>query len=433
VTPASLEPESRSVPSMRGSEQRGVSGSPSGLRALVIAPHEFYIDRGSPIAVDVLMRALSALNVAVDLVVYRGGQERLYQGVTIHRAHTPGWLRDIRPGFSLRKLAADWWLFAKARELMARNRYDIVHAGEEAVFAAMWFRARRRVPFVYDMDSSLAEQLVQGQPLLRPVAWIFQWCERRAIRAALAVAPVCNALAAYAAERRAQHIVTLHDISQLDPQTVTPTGALRDRLHVRGLMLMYVGNLESYQGIDLLLQAFAVARAQDADVDLVVAGGSPAHITSYRSKAQRLGIASSTHFIGPWPAARLGELLAEADILTAPRIRGSNTPMKIFPYMHSGRPLLVTAVPSHTQILDSSVCELAAAQPEAFGSAIVQLARDPERRRRLGEAGRQFVERNHVFEAHLSRVRTLYTHVAASVRGQADGPPDGPPVQPELI
>ena len=116
---------------------------------------------------------------------------------------------------------------------------------------------------------------------------------------------------------------------------------------------------------------------------------------------------------------QIGELLAEADILAAPRIRGSNTPMKIFPYLHSGRPVLVTAVPSHTQALDSSVCELAAPDPNAFGGAIVRLARDPELRRRLGAAGRAFIERNHVFEAHVNRVRALYTHVAASVRGDA--------------
>ncbi len=140
----------------------------------------------------------------------------------------------------------------------------------------------------------------------------------------------------------------------------------------------------------------------------MVAGGSASLGAQYRSKARALGIESRSHFIGPWPARKLGELLAEADILTAPRIRGINTPMKVFPYLHSGRPVLATALPTHTQILDETVCELAPADPEGFARAILRLARDPDRRNRLGAAGRAFVERNHTWAAHRERVNALY-------------------------
>lgn len=44
------------------------------------------------------------------------------------------------------------------------------------------------------------------------------------------------------------------------------------------------------------------------------------------------------HFFGPKPLKKLDHYLADADILVAPRIKGVNTPMKIFPYMHSGKP-----------------------------------------------------------------------------------------------
>ncbi|NNF14662.1 MAG: glycosyltransferase WbuB, partial [Gemmatimonadetes bacterium] len=43
------------------------------------------------------------------------------------------------------------------------------------------------------------------------------------------------------------------------------------------------------------------------------------------------------------------------------------------------------------------------------------LADDPELRRRLGNAGRAFVERNHTFDAHASRVHTLYDFIAHSI------------------
>jgi glycosyltransferase involved in cell wall biosynthesis len=171
---------------------------------------------------------------------------------------------------------------------------------------------------------------------------------------------------------------------------------------------MYVGNLEPYQGIDLLLEAFSRVRAKDSSIDLVIAGGSPRRVRQYQKKAHDLGISSKTHFIGAWPAARLGELLAEADILAAPRIRGINTPMKVFPYLHSGRPVVVTALRTHTQILDGSICELGSPDPEGFAEAILRLTHDSERAARIGAAAREFVERNHTFPAHQNRVQELY-------------------------
>ncbi len=114
-------------------------------------------------------------------------------------------------------------------------------------------------------------------------------------------------------------------------------------------------------------------------------------------------------------ALRGDDLLAEADVLVAPRVTGINTPQKIFPYLHSGRPVLVTDLPTHSQILTPEVACLAPAEPEGFADAIIALARDEPLRRRLGEAGRAFVEANHTFDAHQRRVDRLYDHVRDAV------------------
>lgn len=388
------------------------------MRVLLIAPHAFYIDRGSPMDVDHLARALSEIGVTVDLVVYRDGEDRNHPGLTVWRAKTPRWLSGIGPGFSIRKLLADAWLFFLARRLLRTRHYDVVHAGEEAVFFAMWFKRWRRIPYVYDMDSSIAQQMIEKLGWLRPLAGFFDWCEAKAIRGALAVAPVCNALADLARARGAAHVVTLHDISPFRESDFIATRTLRDQLGLQGSILLYVGNLEAYQGIDLLLEALPPALERGAEVDLVIAGGTPGHIRHYRQKAAALGIAERAHFIGPWPVARLAELLAQADILAAPRLKGINTPMKVFPYLHSGRAVLVTDLPTHTQVLDASVCELGAPNPSGFADSIVRLARDPGRREALGAAGRRFVEANHVYSAHQRRVRSLYDYVArATGRG----------------
>lgn len=390
-------------------------GSGDPLRILVLAPHDFYIDRGTPMDVDILVRALSARGYEMDLVTYRAGEDRDYPGLTIYRASTPAWMRPKGPGFSIRKLLSNVGLFLAARRLVKRHEYDVVHAGEEAVFLAIWFGWWKRLPYVYDMDSSVAQQMVEKMSWLKPLAPVFNWFERRAIRGALAVAPVCGALADLARDRGAAHVVTLHDISQLRPREGGGSGWLKEGLDIDGPVVMYVGNFQPYQGVDLLLEAFALALQRGCEAHLVVAGGSDDRIDAYEQRLESLGIGGRVHFIGHWPAARLGELLAEADVVTSPRTTGVNTPMKVFPYLHSGRALLATDLPTHTQILTSEVARLAPADAEGFGEAIVELIENEELRERLGRSGRAFVERDHVFDAHQRRVDTLYEYVEARV------------------
>ncbi len=384
------------------------------MKTLVIAPHAFYIDRGTPIDLDILLRALSTLGYTVEACVYHEGRERSYPGLTIHRIQPPSFLQQIGPGFSAKKLLADVYLFMLAWRRFRKLRPDIVHAGEEAVFFARFLKLIYGTPYVYDMDSSIAQQLVEKKPWLRPLAWFFDACESHSIKHALACAPVCHALADLAKVRGAKHIETLHDISQLADPDRPAVGMLHDKLKLpKGRpILMYVGNFERYQGVDLLLEGFAAARStHNADIDLVLAGGSEPDITAYKQKAQALGITDRAHFLGRWPADKLDELLAEADILTAPRIMGINTPQKIFPYMHAGKAVLLTDLPTHTQIVSDAQVALAKPDPASFGQAIAQLAADPHKRAQLAAAGKAFVEHNHTFTAHQQRVERLYHHV----------------------
>ena len=383
------------------------------MKILVVAPHPFYQDRGTPMDVDLLVRALSAQGETVDLLTYHEGEDRQYSNVRSFRIWAPRWLKNIRPGFSIAKLLCDVSLLYSAWQLVRNNRYQVIHAGEEAVFIAMLFRFLYGIPYVYDMDSSIAQQLVEGSGFMRPLAPLLNWCEAKAIRHSAAVAAVCPALSRLADRRGARAVVTLHDVSQIEEGDVRAEWALRKQLEIDGILAMYVGNLESYQGIDLLLDSFAMCRSKDANIELVIAGGQEDDIARYRRKAERLRVGEYLHFIGPWPAEKLGHLLACADILVAPRIKGINTPMKIFPYLHSGKPVLATNLPTHTQTLDETVAALAAPEPVEFGLAMKELAENKVLRDRLGSAGKNLVETKHLYAHHERRVRHLYDIVGA--------------------
>lgn len=397
-----------------------------GLRILVLAPHPFLIDRGTPIDLGLVLRALSLRGMHVDVVCYAEGQGTDLPGITLHRIPDRAIFRGMRPGFSLRKVLADAYLFQKARRLAAHNHYDLIHAGEEAVFLAQWLERDFSIPYVYDLDSSIAQQMVEKMPWMRPFRRVLDRCEGAAVRGALGCLPVCNALGDLCRRHGSRNVEVLHDITLLDEEELgtlrqTPPRSLREETGIPpdDLLAMYVGNLEPYQGVDLLLDAMVVLNGPAPTgtsgpprLHLVVVGGRADDIARARHRIRGTAAEARVHFLGPRPVGQLASLLVQGDILVAPRIRGLNTPMKVFSYLHTGRCVLVTDLPTHTQVLDARVCALAKPTPAAFAQALAQLAADPAVRDRLGAAGRAYVLEHHTFDAYRRRLDHFYDEVA---------------------
>lgn len=385
------------------------------MKILLIAPHPFYQDRGTPIAVDMLLQVLAADGHQVDVCTFPEGETRRYPGVAIHRARPWGRVVDVAPGFSLKKLYTDVFLFFLVRRLCRRNGYDVVHAIEEAGFFGWILKARYRVPYVYDMDSVLSDQLIESRPWLAPLRRVFEALEKRVVAGACVLAPMCEALVHRFERNGDSKAVVLKDVSLLQE----PSGDegepedLRGELGISGPVVMYIGNLEPYQGIELLVSAFARA-LESAEGTLVIIGGKPDHIRRYRDLARNLGVGERVHLIGPRPVARLAEYLGQADVLVSPRTKGNNTPMKIYSYLHSGVVLLATELPTHTQVLNEDIAELAAPEPEPFGRALAGLLTDRDLRLEKGRRAAEYARREHSLESYQNSVRKLYGKVADS-------------------
>lgn len=391
------------------------------MRILLLAPHPFLQDRGTPLAVDLLLRVLSASGHHVDVVTFHEGRDVSYPNVNLHRIRAVPFVRGIRPGFSWKKVVCDLVLAVRAVRLAVRGRYDVVHAVEEAVFIAALLRRFLGLRYVYDMDSSLGQQLVEKYPGLMRLSAFFERIEGMAVRSSSAVVAVCSTLAATVERLGARRVVVLHDVSLLEAPR-QPSTALREELGIRGVLVMYVGNLEAYQGIDLLLESFARVVRRTDQADLVIIGGTEADVARYGRKVSDLGIAGRVHLLGPRPVSGLADCLAAADVLVSPRIKGVNTPMKIYSYLQAGRPVLATALPTHTQVLDDSVALLAAPMPEDFASRLLQLVTDPGLRARLGEAGKAMVEQRYSYPVFARTVGELYASL-----DRASDPPSAVP------
>ncbi|HSB53314.1 MAG TPA: glycosyltransferase, partial [Gemmatimonadales bacterium] len=228
------------------------------MKILVLAPHPFFQARGTPLAVRQVLEFLGERGHEVDLLTFHEGEDVGIPRCRIHRIPRLPGVRNVRPGFSAKKVACDAVMLVECLRMVRRVRYDLIHAVEESAFIAVAAHAIAGVPYVYDMDSSLADQMVERYPSLRFALPVMRYCEGIAVRRSLGVLTVCAAL---------QDLALKHDpaksVGRVEDSTLLPTGpsdgsdgALPATVRRSGPIAMYVGNLERYQGIDLLLDSF---------------------------------------------------------------------------------------------------------------------------------------------------------------------------------
>ena len=379
------------------------------MKILVIAPQPFMAQRGTPIAVRMLLETLSSRGDEADVLTFPEGEDVAIPGCRVFRVPALPGLSRFRPGFSAKKLLADAIMGPMAAWAMLRNRYDLVIGVEEAVFIAMALKPVFGVPYIADVDSSMPEQIDDKVGLPR---WIRRWLERMegmAMRNAVGAITCCRALETLVRDHAPNlPIQTLEDVTTLDPDA---RPEMPDDCRFDEPVVMYVGNLEPYQGVDLLMEGFAGIGSVDHPTRLVVIGGTDTQIAAGRARAAELGIAERTHFLGPRPVSDLGCYLAAAAITTSPRTQGRNTPMKIYSYLDSGKPLLATRLPTHTQVLDDEIAMLVEPTPDGIAAGLRRLLEEPSFGERMGKAARARVAVDFTPEAYRRKLESFLTEL----------------------
>ena len=388
------------------------------MKVLMLAPHPFYQERGTPIAVDLLIRALTERGYQIDLLTFNEGNDVDYPGLTIHRVKPFPRIENVRPGFSIKKLLLDVLVFFKFVVLMFRNRYDVVHAVEESAFMALLICPLFKTPYIYDMDSSMVTQILDKISPLRPFEGLLRWMESLPMRHANLVIPVCDALADDVAKYRSKGIHILKDVSLANTGNELQAQAIdiRKTYHVKGKVFMYIGNLESYQGIDLMLDAFSIYYPDHIDSRLIIIGGEQEHIDHYQVKCHQLSIHESVIFMGKQPVAQINQFMSQSDILLSPRTQGVNTPMKVYSYLDSGVVVLATDLPTHTQVADSTTAYLCAADEKSFAAGMETLSKDVELCHELAANAKNLIAREHSYPVFRARLYDIYDDLPTGKR-----------------
>jgi glycosyltransferase involved in cell wall biosynthesis len=376
------------------------------MRILLLAPQPFFEVRGTPLAVLALVRALTGLGHQVDLLTFPQGEPVSVPGLR-HLRSLKLPVGRVKAGPSLAKLVLDVPFALEAFARMAFGRYDVVHAVEEAAHLAAPVARLLRLPLVVDVDSSIPEQLRESGFARRgPLLWAAEALERHALHQAAAVITVCTSLTRGVWARAPEARVFQIEDPPLGGPDPPGEAAVADLRKALGLgpqpVVLYSGNFEPYQGVELLVDA----AGQVPEAQFVFMGGEPAQIEALRARAA--GAEARCVFSGKRSPLELPCFLALADVLVSPRCQGMNTPFKVYTYLASGKPLVATRIPTHTQLLDDTLGFLVEPSPAGLAAGIRDALGQPEEARARAARGRALVESEYSLERFTQKVARAY-------------------------
>ena len=347
-------------------------------------------------------------------MTYHIGEDVPVPGVRIHRTLKVPFVRRVKIGPSPKKVLLDGMLLLKALSMLFRGRYDLLHTHEEASFFGIVLAKLFRMPHLYDMHSSPTEQLSNFQfSAFRPLIRLFDWVEQYVIGSSNAVITICPAL-----EDRVNAIgvdvrqVMIENVaSEGDPSTVAPQ--VRNELMAAypGLagkrLILYAGTFETYQGIDLLVDSVPAVLREHPDAAFLLVGGRPDQVRHHQSRVDELGLAAHFQFTGTRPPGEIPVFISAADVLVSPRIDGTNTPLKIYSYLQSGKPIVATNLITHTQVLNPEVSVLVDPDPEAFAEGISSVLRDAALASRLTVAAQGLFEQSYSYRVYVEKTERV--------------------------
>ena len=386
------------------------------MRMLVISPQPFFTPRGTPFSVYYRALVMAEQGVEIDLLTYGAGEDVDIPGVRIVRIPRVRFLEPIPVGPSGKKIVLDMLMFLWTIGLLIKHRYSVVHAHEESVFWCRFLKPLFRFRLIYDMHSSLPQQLTNFKfTKSRFLIGAFKWLEDNALRAADAVITICPDLRDYALSTGLsgdRHLLienSIFDDVRLKKKAAATSGgaSVAQTFDPRFPVILYAGTFEAYQGIDVLVRAFAVVAARRLDARLWLVGGTEAQVRRARELVTELGLTDACVLTGVVPKAQALRYTADAAILVSPRLHGTNTPLKIYEQLASGKPLVATRIWSHTQVLDEKVCYLVDPEPQSMADGLLLALADLGRTTERPQNARALYEREYARPVYEGKIRRL--------------------------
>lgn len=378
----------------------------------------FFADYGAHVRILEESRALQQLGHRVTILAYPNGRD--LDDIKVRRCWGVPFNYRVIVGSSRHKIYLDALLAGLSLLHVSGHKPDIIHAHLHEGALIGWVLSKLTgAPLVFDFQGSLTAEMTDHNFLRpnSPFCKSLYWLETRLDHAADVVltssvhaanllvdkfglpatrvdpTPDCvNADVFNAANYSAE------ELAQLKQQWQIPLDKK---------VIVYLGVLTPYQGIDKLLEALARLHQSRDDFHLLLMGYPG--IVRYQDLAEQLGLSNCVTFTNKIPYEQAPRYLALGDLATAPKISATEGSGKILNYMAMGLPTVAFNLPVSREFLGDGGIYAADVTSEALAAALNRaLDLSTEERVRLGHYLRQRVGRNYNWSQAAEQIEAIY-------------------------
>lgn len=299
----------------------------------------------------------------------------------------------------------------RLRRLLRRERFDLVHAHIYAsVVAAAIATLETEVPLVITEHTEASWQLWRAR-------WVSRWVYRRVERIIAVSSPIRRRLI----ERDGVHpdLITIVPNAVAPPPEPPPDSPPPLPAELRPLVGA-IARLQPEKGVANFLKAAAHVAPRFPEAHFVIAGDGPLR-QDLIALAENLGLGDRVHFLGFRSDA--SALMRSLDVLVVPSLT-EGSPLVTLEAMAAGIPVVASAVggiPDQVRHYREGLL-VPAGDAGAMGDAILALLRNPDRARRLGEAGRRRATSEFGHAAMVRRIEGVYSEVLGHPAAQSTTP-----------
>ena len=345
------------------------------LRIAMVGACPYPVPQGSQVLLRDTALALRERGHDVHLVVYGHGVGEDTTGLPIHRCRRVPGDGHIQSGPYPAKPLQDLALVQTLRRVIREHAIDVVHAHNyEALIVALCARKR---PIVYHAHNAMSDELPYYFRRSAMAARFGHWLDRHVPRRADRIIAPHRRLAGHLIVRGCDHEKIVIVPPPLDANLFGP---IKPEKAVPPVL--YAGNLDPYQNLDLLYSAMEIVRAKMPYARLLLSTADQAA----PGKAEVI----PTHDL-----AAVQRVMAEDSIFAAPRVSWSGYPIKLLNAMAAGKAIVACESAAYPIVDRYNGLVVPDNDARAFAEALIELMTNSKLRGELGRHAREVILAEH--------------------------------------
>ncbi len=383
------------------------------LKIAMVAACPFPTSQGSQVLIRELSETLVRRGHEVHVVTYHFGEDIPCEGLIIHRIPELFKYNKFRSGPEIRKPILDILLTFKLYQVVREHGIQIMHCHNyEAPMAAFPVRFFRKVPVVYHSHNTMSDEFYSyfrlkiPQVSARIAAHLMdRFIPRRADFVVAINRKVADFLIGMGSSpKKVKYIPP--GIDYCPAEDIYESRIRKEYGLGEGPIMIYAGNLDGYQRIDLLLQSLTHVFNSFKEAKLVILTSSdPSGVLPL---ANNMDISGNVVVIRDPSFKAVRQLFAIGSVALNSRISWSGFPIKLLNYMAAGLPVVAFKEAAPPILNGFNGILVPAGDTAIFGGRVIEVLRSPDFAHKIGKEAKDTVHRYYNWNEITEDIELVY-------------------------